>query len=213
MEISDPIQDTIIQGPIHWDLLTVSSDFPSNASLQGSHSKVSSRVPWRCEILLLRTRSHPRSQKISQGLLLLSSTNSLSNPKAHLSPIRGPLFCPLIWQWTLFCLLTSSSFHFLTFLSHLDRERDREIPLLIVCLLYVGLFFPSTCDNLENLLVKVGLFWYIYLIILIFFYKIKILKNSRNKLLSSLIKGTKNIKIIVKIIWREKENQALKSYR
>jgi hypothetical protein len=65
--------------------------------------------------------------------------------------------------WTLFCLLTSSSFHFLTFLSHLERERDLKIPLFSVCLLIVGLFFPSTCDNLVNLLVKVFVFLYFYI--------------------------------------------------
>jgi hypothetical protein len=61
-------------------------------------------------------------------------------------------------------LLTSSSFHFLNFSFTLgEREREREIPLFIVCLLHVSLFFPSTCDNLENLLVKVFVFLYFYI--------------------------------------------------
>lgn len=41
--------------------------------------------------------------------------------------------------------------------------------------------------------------------------KIKIIKNSRNKLLSSLIKGTKNIKINVKLFENKKKTKLRKA--
>ncbi len=134
MELSDAIQDTIIQGPIHWDLLTGFIWF----SIQCLPPKV--HIP----------RSHPGShgdvrsyyvrgliqgpKKISQGPLSSFFYKFSLNPKAHLSPIRDPLFLsPHFTPWTLFCLLTSSSFHFLTFSFTLgERERERFLYSLFV---------------------------------------------------------------------------------
>ncbi len=165
MEISDPIQDTFIQGPI----LRSSDGFiwfsiqclPPRFTFQGSHPG----SQWRCEILC--TRSHPRSQKISQvssSFFFFFYKFSLNPKGSFKSHSRSSFFVPSFDTMDFVLSFDLFFFSFPNFSFTLGkREREKEIPLFVVCLLYVGLFFPSTCDNLVNLLVKVFVFLYFYI--------------------------------------------------